>query len=129
MCPMSHFQSPTIQLSLNHLRLVHGSDPRFSVQCGIDGCSYTAHTFSALYSHIYRTHPKCGVIRKRDSRSSELSDEGEAEVAIGPSESFGIQDFETQGIIYVTCMHDAVEMHAENYTHFKQRRQYSLFSS
>ena len=48
---------------------------------------YTAHTFSVLYSYIYRTHSKCGVIRKQDSRISELGDEGEAEVAIGPSES------------------------------------------
>ena len=94
LCPMCHFQSPTIKLSLNHLRLVHGSDPRFSAQCGIDGCSYTGRTFSALYSHIYRTHPECGVIQKRRSRLSpeqSLETFGEAARAAGSSESAGVQ--------------------------------------
>ena len=35
------------------------------VQCGIDGCSYTGRSFSALYSHIYRKHKESGIIRQR----------------------------------------------------------------
>ena len=64
-CPMCQFEAPTMALNLSHLRLVHGSDPRFCVQCGVGGCPYTGKSFSALYSHIYRSHPDCGVIQKR----------------------------------------------------------------
>ena len=56
-------------LNLSHLRLVHGRDPRFCVQCGVGGCPYTGKSFAALYSHIYRSHPDCGVIQKRDRGS------------------------------------------------------------
>lgn len=62
---MCQFESPTIERSLSHLRLLHGSDPRFSVLCGIGGCSYTGESFSALYSHIYRNHGESGIIKKR----------------------------------------------------------------
>ena len=65
LCPMCQFQSLTLALSLNHLRLVHGNDPCFSVRCGIGGCTYTGRSFSALYSHIYRRHSDVGVIQKR----------------------------------------------------------------
>lgn len=79
LCPMCQFQSPTLALSLNHLRLVHGSDPRFSVRCGIGGCTYTGRSFSALYSHIYRKHSDVGVIQKSkvvvQEQSSVLSEE------------------------------------------------------
>ena len=63
-CPICQFESPTIALNLSHLRLLHGNEPRFSVQCGVGGCVYTGRSFSALYSHIYRHHPDCGVIQK-----------------------------------------------------------------
>ena len=69
-CPMCQFEAPTMALNLSHLRLVHGSDPRFCVQCGVGGCPYTGKSFAALYSHIYRSHPDCGVIQKRDTRRS-----------------------------------------------------------
>ena len=64
-CPMCHFQTPTMALCLSHLRLVHASDPQFCVRCRIDGCTYSGKSFSALYSHIYRKHPQCGAIHKR----------------------------------------------------------------
>ena len=52
--PMCQFKCPTVALalSLNHLQLLHGSDPSFCIQCGIGGCSYTGKSFSSLYSHI-----------------------------------------------------------------------------
>lgn len=68
MCPMCQFETPTMALSLNHLRLVFGSNLRFSVRCGVGGCSYTGQSFSAPYSHIYRTHSSSGIIQKRGSR-------------------------------------------------------------
>ena len=41
---------------LSHIRLVHGSDPDFSMQCGIDGCSNIFRTFSGFNTHVYRYH-------------------------------------------------------------------------
>lgn len=80
-CPMCQFESPTMALSLSHLRLLHGNEPRFSVQCGIGGCAYTGQSFSALYSHIYRRHPDCGVIQKR-SGNRDIVLEEDQEVGI-----------------------------------------------
>ena len=40
----------------SHIRLVHGNDPDFSMQCGIDGCSKVFKTFSGLNTHVYRHH-------------------------------------------------------------------------
>ena len=67
-CPMCPFVAPSVALLLSHLRLLHSNDPRFLVRCGIEpGCTYTARTFSALYSHVYRKHRQTGVIRSRSS--------------------------------------------------------------
>ena len=60
-------------MNLSHLRLVHANEPRFVVQCGIGGCSYTARSFSAFYSHIYRKHPDSGVIQKRRTATANTS--------------------------------------------------------
>lgn len=59
------FEYSTIPMLLSHLRIIHSSDPRFHVTCGVDGCSVTSRSFSALYSHIYRRHP--GIVKKRQS--------------------------------------------------------------
>ena len=71
LCPMCNFQTPSVELCLNHLRLVHRNDPRFCARCGIGGCSYTGRSFSALYSHIYRRHPESGIIKRRGVRDRE----------------------------------------------------------
>ena len=69
-CPMCMFEAPSVALLLSHLRLLHSNDPRFLVRCGIEtGCSYTARTFSALYSHVYRKHKQAGIIRSRSSNN------------------------------------------------------------
>lgn len=65
-CPLCNsFEYPSIPLLLSHLRTVHSNDPRFHVTCGIDGCTVTLRSFSALYSHIYRHHPNVGIVKKR----------------------------------------------------------------
>ena len=61
-CPMCSFEAATVRIVLSHLRIVHSSDPRFNVTCGVDGCSRTFRTFPALYSHIYRQHKTSGII-------------------------------------------------------------------
>lgn len=56
-CPLCTFEARAIPVVLSHLRVVHSSDPRFNVACGINGCASTSKSFPALYSHIYRHHP------------------------------------------------------------------------
>lgn len=71
-CPMCSFEAATVRIILSHLRIVHSNDPHFNVTCGVDGCSRTFRTFSALYSHIYRQHKSSGIIQSEriDPRSS-----------------------------------------------------------
>lgn len=57
------FQAATMRVVLSHLCVVHSSDPRFNVICGVDGCSSTFHTFLAFYSHIYRRYKTSGIIQ------------------------------------------------------------------
>ena len=77
-CPVCiTFEAPSLQYLLSHLRLVHSHDPRFNVTCGLDGCAYTAQSFSALYSHIYRKHQSCGAIRPRFQDGNSLPAQGD----------------------------------------------------
>ena len=55
----------SMPIVISHLRLVHASDPNFSVPCGIEGCFTTFKSFSSFYQHIYRKHPDAGIIRAR----------------------------------------------------------------
>ena len=101
LCPMCQFQSPTLALSLSHLRLVHRNVPRFSVRCGISGCTYTGKSFSAFYSHVYRKHYDVGVIQKRVATCPELSSrlrEAVATPVTSVHSSFiGVEGPESQG--------------------------------
>ena len=72
-CPLCVFESCSRRLQLSHLRTVHSNDPRFNVQCGLGGCGYTATSFSALYSHIYRHHKDEGIITRSDQQASNSS--------------------------------------------------------
>jgi len=71
-CPMCSFECPSVAVLLSHLRLVHSSDPRFLVCCGINSCTVTSRSFSALYSHVYRHHSGVGI-RRRTVNSSSLA--------------------------------------------------------
>ena len=66
-CPFSGciFEAMSMSSILSHIRLVHASDPNFSVPCGIEGCCKTNNSFSALYQHIYKKHKNAGVIQAR----------------------------------------------------------------
>ena len=66
-CPISGcvFVGISMPIVISHLRLVHASDPNFSVPCGIEGCYTTFKSFSSFYQHIYRKHPDAGIIRAR----------------------------------------------------------------
>lgn len=66
-CPFSGciFEAISMSSILSHIRLVHASDPNFSVPCGIDGCCKTSTSFSSLYQHIYKKHKNAGVIQSR----------------------------------------------------------------
>lgn len=88
-CPLCSFQAPSMRVVLSHLRLVHSSDPRFNVMCGIDGCSSTFRTFSAFYSHIYRRHKNSGIIkRETGAQVSDTNTSGTFQPADEPSNLF-----------------------------------------
>ena len=55
-CSMCGYLSPTLKLSISHLRLVHHGDPGFDIMCGIGECVLRFRTFSAFNSHVYRVH-------------------------------------------------------------------------
>ena len=52
-----------MQNVISHLQAVQSSDSNFVVTCGLNGCSTTFRSFSALYSHLYRHHPD--IMEKR----------------------------------------------------------------
>ena len=93
-CPMCSFEAPSMALNLNHLRLVHSNDSGFRVQCGISGCSYTAKSFSALYSHIYRKHPTSGVIQRRHRSQGEQESSSAVTVSTDLPQSYVQRDSE-----------------------------------
>ena len=66
-CPLCEYVGMSMTLTLSHIRAIHSNAPNFLVCCGIESCCYTARTFSALYSHVYRRHPS--VVSKRKSSS------------------------------------------------------------
>ena len=77
---MCSFECPSIAVLLSHLRLVHSSDPRFLVCCGINSCTVTSRSFSSLYTHVYRHHPGEGIRRRSaNSFSVELSSNCESD--------------------------------------------------
>ena len=55
-CPLCGFFSPSFQLLVSHLRLVHSTDSAFRVSCNIGECSQEFRSFSAFNSHVYRWH-------------------------------------------------------------------------
>ena len=107
-CPLCGFQSQTLAQSLSHLRLLHRNDPRFSVRCGVSGCSYTGKSFSALYTHIYRNHPGAGIIQKQNPTNrdqSSVSVVSETESVPGMS---GALSLDSQGMyIILADLHTA----------------------
>ena len=63
LCPLCGYSCPSVLKTLSHLRVLHSSDPRFCVTCGLGGCASSFKTFTALYSHVYRRHP--GTVKRR----------------------------------------------------------------
>lgn len=55
-CSLCGFLSPSLNLHISHLRLVHSRDPSFHITCGIDCCLEEFRTFSSFNSHTYRFH-------------------------------------------------------------------------
>ena len=45
------FSVPSENLLLNHIRLVHSSEPGFSIQCTVNGCSRTFKNFRTYQNH------------------------------------------------------------------------------
>ena len=54
-CP-EQFSAPSEELLLTHIRLVHSSDPGFSIQCAHQGCMRTFTNFKAFQNHRRLKH-------------------------------------------------------------------------
>ena len=65
-CPFcfSDFLAPSEALLLNHIRLVHSSDPNFSIQCSYGGCSSVFKNFRTYQNHRLVHHS--GPIREQN---------------------------------------------------------------
>ena len=77
-CPVFHCRLcgsclPTLRLWISRSRLVHSSDPNFSMCCGIDGCQATYSKFSAFNTHLYRNHRDI-ICRSSSSNSADGND-------------------------------------------------------
>lgn len=57
-CSLCHTCVPMVSSYVSHLRLVHGSDPEFSIVCGIEDCEWQFTSFGAFNSHFYHAHRK-----------------------------------------------------------------------
>jgi hypothetical protein len=102
-CPIcATFEASSLSYLLSHLRLVHSNDPRFKVTCGLDGCAYTACSFSALYSHVYRKHQSSGAILSRQ-QNTPMVEQDRISPAFQPPESM-LSDSDTDlQSIYGMC--------------------------
>ena len=47
---------PSLPSYVSHLRLVHATDPNFSIKCGINNCLSNFKSFGGFNSHVYRHH-------------------------------------------------------------------------
>ena len=53
-CHHCEYVSPTLRLSISHLRLVHSKDPNFNISCGLGNCNERFLAFSAFNSRHHR---------------------------------------------------------------------------
>lgn len=65
-CPLCNFSAPTRNLWLSHLRTVHQEDEKFSIICGINGCSIRYDRCASFVSHVYRQHRDEIIIRQKN---------------------------------------------------------------
>ena len=54
-CP-GEYAAPSGELLLTHIRIVHASDPNFSIQCSLNGCERTFKNFRTYQNHRLLHH-------------------------------------------------------------------------
>ena len=55
-CQLCELEFPSIRTYISHIRLVHSNEARFTLVCGISGCTTSLGSFGAFNSHVYRHH-------------------------------------------------------------------------
>ncbi|EEC00567.1 hypothetical protein IscW_ISCW024064, partial [Ixodes scapularis] len=55
-CPRCPYFSEQFTRVLTHIGVVHGGEDKFTVLCGINGCTNSYNQFASYKSHIYRCH-------------------------------------------------------------------------
>ena len=73
-CSLCSFRTGCVPELVSHIRLVHFSDPTFSLTCGIDECEKHFKKCSSFLSHVYRHHRQCIVreVRRKDEDEPQL---------------------------------------------------------
>ena len=70
-CSLCPFRTGCVPELVSHIRLVHHSDPTFSLTCGIDECEKHFKKCSSFLSHVYRHHRQCIVREVRRNNEDE----------------------------------------------------------
>ena len=70
-CSLCPFRTGCVPELVSHIRLVHHSDPTFSLTCGIDECEKHLKKCSSFLSHVYRHHRQCIVREVRRNNEDE----------------------------------------------------------
>lgn len=72
-CSLCATRLPSLAFYISHLRLVHATDPNFSVKCGINHCSSNFKSFGGFNSHVYRHHRDALGLVKSDQELLDTS--------------------------------------------------------
>lgn len=75
---------PSLSMLLSHVRLVHSSEPGFSIQCNLQGCRRTFKNFTTFRNHIYNFH---GLATETDQETETADASFDAIVATDSEDS------------------------------------------
>ena len=76
------FYAPSERLLLNHIRLVHLSEPGFSIQCSRNGCCRTFKNFRTYQNHLAKHHKLDELVSNNQNGVELYGHEGGADQCI-----------------------------------------------
>ena len=68
-CQLCSYRCLTWRCWVRHVFEAHSNEPHFSFTCGIEGCSTTFKTYSALSSHLNRKHTNATIVSQQENPS------------------------------------------------------------
>ena len=55
-CQLCDFATSSLPFYLKHLTIIHSSEPGFSIQCRLNGCTRTYNNIRTYKNHVYDRH-------------------------------------------------------------------------